>query len=306
MEKCIVMLSGGLDSRLAVKIMQEQGLEVIALYFNLPFGTGCCSERCSFNFSQMSGVKMKLFDCSKGELLQEYLEVIRKHSHGTGSGVNPCLDCRIFMFKKAKEYADKEGIKLVASGEVLGERPMSQHRKALDVVEEESGLKGRLLRPLSAKLLPETEAEKKGIVDRSKLYDIEGRRREKQIELAKKFNISFPHPAGGCLLCEKGLIKRMKFLLKRGLNEKEIKLVVFGRHFIIDDCWVILGKDRKENDFIESLDFGEIVKAEDLDVIGPSALILDKCDKDKVNKLIIAYSKGHSLEERKEFEEYVF
>jgi len=301
MEKVIVMLSGGLDSRLAVKIMQEQGFEVVALFFNLPFGTGCCDQNCSFNFSQLSGVEMKIFDCSKGELLQEYLDVIKEPLYGRGSGINPCVDCRIFMFKKAKEYADKEGIEIIVTGEVLGERPMSQMKKKLDLVEEESGLKGRLLRPLSAKLLEETEAEKKGIVDRSKLYDIEGRRREKQMELAKKFNISFPTPGGGCLLCEKGLKEKLKYLLERGMNEKEIKLINVGRHFNLDG-WVILGKDEKENEIIEKIGIGEVVVAEDLDVIGPSALILDKTDKDKVNKLIRAYSKGADLKEREKFQ----
>lgn len=304
MTKVIVMLSGGLDSRLAVKIMQEQGLEVVALFFNLPFGTGCCDQNCSFNFSQLNDVQMKIFDCSKGELFQEYLDIIKKPSYGRGAGINPCVDCRLFMFKKAKEYADKEGIELIVTGEVLGERPMSQMKHSLDLIERESGLKGRLLRPLSAKLLEETEAEKKGIVDRSKLYDIKGRRRDKQMELAKKFNISFPDPAGGCLLCEMRLKDKFKFLFKRGVDDNEIKLINVGRHFNIDG-WVILGKDEKENEIIQKMGVGKLIIAEELGFIGPTATMLDKCDEDKVNKLIWAYSKGVDPKEREKFKEYL-
>ena len=301
--KCIVMLSGGLDSRLAVKVMQEQGFDVLALFFNLPFGTGCCDQGCSFNFSQLEGVKMKMFDCSKGKLLQEYLEVLKKPKYGIGAGVNPCIDCRVFMFKKAREFADKEGIDLVVSGEVLGERPMSQMQKSMDLVEEESGLKGRLLRPLSAKLLPETDAEKKGIVDREKLYDIQGRRRLKQIELAEKFKISYPNPAGGCLLCEKNLKNKLDYLLKRGMNDDEIKLVGIGRHFVIDNCWVILGRDEKENKIIETVGKNLVLPEK----IGPSAVIFGKCDniKEKVKELVNVYSKGVDLKERDKFKEYL-
>jgi len=317
-KKCIVMLSGGLDSRLAIKIMQEQGFEVLALFYKLPVGTGCCDENCSFNFAQKEGVRLKVIDYSKGEALKEYLEILKKPKYMRGAGVNPCIDCRIFMFKKAKEFADNECIDLIVTGEVLGERPMSQKKNAMDIIEKESGLKGRILRPLCAKLLSETDAEKKGIVNREKLYDIQGRRREKQIALAKKFNISYPQPAGGCMLCEKELIKRFNFLFKRGLDEKEINLMGIGRHFVIDGCWVVIGRDKEENQVIEFVgkDHGKLIVPE---FMGPSAIILDRCSKEveltpsgvppvltegKVNKLIKAYSKKGSLEERKRFGEF--
>jgi len=296
-KKCLVLLSGGLDSRLVVKIMQEKGFAVTAVFFKLPFGTGCCNENCSFNFSQMQGVKLKIFDCTKGKLLKEYLDVVKNPKYGRGAGVNPCVDCRIFMFSKAKKFADKNKIKFIATGEVEGQRPMSQMKKSLKIIEEKSGLGKRLLRPLSE-------------------LGITGRQRKKQIELAKKFKISFPHPAGGCVLCEKELKNRFKFLLNRGLNDKEIKFVNVGRHFVIDNCWVVLGRDEKENKILEK--FGAIVP----DFLGPSALMLDKCGKEalapkgvpretseevstkgkKINKLIGAYSKRGSLKERKKFE----
>jgi len=303
-KECIVMFSGGLDSRLAIKIMQEQGFEILALFFKLPIGTGCCNEGCSFNFSQMQGVKLEIFDCTKGKLLQEYLDVIKKAEHGRGAGVNPCIDCRIFMFSKAKKFADKKGIDLIVSGEVLGERPMSQMKRSMNLVEEKSGLKNRLLRPLSAKLLPETNAEKKGIVNREKLYDIHGRQRKKQIALAEKFKISYPSPAGGCLLCEKELKNRFKILFERGLDEEEIKLIGVGRHFYIDKCWIILGRNENENKIIETI--GENYNLIIPDFVGPSAIVFDKCDKklkDKVEELIKAYSKGN-LKLRKKFDKY--
>lgn len=327
------MFSGGLDSRLAVKIMQEQGFEVVPVFFRLPFGCGCCNEMgCSFNFSQVQGIKLEVFDCNKGDLFKDYMKILKKGSHGRGAGVNPCRDCKIFMFERVKKFADKKKINLIVTGDVLGERPMSQMKSSLMLIEERSGLKGRILRPLSAKLLPETEAEKKGLVDREKLYDIQGRRREKQIALAKKFKIKYPHPAGGCLLCERLLIKRFEFLFKRGLKEKEIPLVNIGRHFKIpenqrfsvsktserayarkskqevsdNDCWVVLGRNEKENEIIETVgkNTGELIIP---DFIGPSALIIDKYDnklKEKVNDLIKTYSKKGSIKERKRFEKY--
>lgn len=298
------MLSGGLDSRLAIKIMQEQGFEVLALFFNLPFGSGCCDEGCSFNFAQMQGVGLKIFDCMKGELLQEYLDCIKNPEYGRGAGVNPCIDCRVFMFSKAREFADKEGIDLVVSGEVLGERPMSQMMKSLNLVEEKSGLKGRLLRPLSAKLLPETNAEKEGLVDREKLFDIQGRRRIEQIAMAKKFKINYPHPAGGCMLCEKDLKNRFSKLLERGISEDEIHLVGIGRHFIINGVWIVLGRNEKENKIIEIIGnkIGELIVSEKS---GPSALVFGKKDvADKVEGLMGAYSTGGSLKDRKAFEKW--
>lgn len=304
-KKAVVMFSGGLDSRLVIKLMQEQDFNVVALFFRLPFGAGCSDEKCILEFSKLHGASLKIFDCTKAKLFQEYLDVIKHPKYGRGVGVNPCIDCRLFMMKKAKEYADKEGIELIVTGEVLGERPMSQTKKAMEIIEKESGLKGRLLRPLSAKFFPKTKAEEKGLIDRKKFYDIEGRRRQKQIKLAKKFNISYPHPAGGCLLCEKALKARFEYLLKRGIDENEIKLISVGRHFVINSSWIVLGRDEEENKIIENI--GKNMELIVPDFIGPSAVILNKCDKkirEKVSKLIKAYSKKGSSEDRKKFDKW--
>ena len=243
MVKILVLYSGGLDSKLAVKLLQEQGLNVECLFFKLPFIKQEIPEL------NGKGIKFHVLDVTKEKLLKEYLEIIKKPRYGYGAGVNPCIDCRIFMFKKAKEYADKEKIDIIASGEVLGERPMSQTSQAIKIIDNEIGFE--ILRPLSAKLLSETSYEKKGLVDRNKFFDFQGRGRKKQIELAKKFNMSYPSPAGGCLLCEKELARRLKLLLGKNLiNEKTLKLTKIGRHFYID-YWFVVGRDEKENLIIE-------------------------------------------------------
>lgn len=292
--KVLVLFSGGVDSRLAVKLLQEQA-DVECINFILPFGAGCCNSHCSLNFCQKENCKLHVVDCTKNSLLQEYLDLVRKPKHGYGVGLNPCIDCRIFLLKKAKEFADKNKIEIIATGEVLGERPMSQHKSALEIVEQESELKGRLLRPLSAKLLPETEAEKKEIIDRSKLLDIQGRGRSRQLELAKKYNITFPSPGGGCLLCEPEFCKKLKPILNSKLEEMNIELIKLGRHF--ESSNIILGRNRQENEKLEKIKNkykkGILVIPKQP---GPSAFIKAKKFAEKTKELIQKYSK-HKISE---------
>lgn len=174
---------------------------------------------------------MTIFDCTKGELFDDYLEIVRNPKHGRGSGINPCKDCKIWMLKKAKEYADKNKIKVIATGEVIGQRPMSQTKSALALIEKEVGFK--IERPL-------IEA------------GCEGRQRKKQMELAEKFKITYPSPAGGCLLCEKFLANRLKILVNLGfLNGETLPLSKIGRHFIMDDEWFVVGRNEEESELIE-------------------------------------------------------
>ncbi len=298
--KALVLLSGGLDSRLAAKIMQEQlGKNVVCMYFSLPFGSGCCNEHCALKFSQTEGIKTIIIDCTKEKNFQEYISMIRKPKFGYGSGINPCIDCRIFMLKKAKEYADKNKIELIVTGEVIGERPMSQHRGAMDIVEEESGLKGRLLRPLSAKLLPETEAEKKELVDRSRFFSVSGRGRKKQFELADKYKISYPTPGGGCLLCEQVLSARLRDLFKHNkeISEEDIELLKLGRHFR-NKSQIIAGRNQKENDKLETI--GKKLKFFLLEpevVMGPSVIYESKDDKALASEILASYSDAEDGEE---------
>ncbi len=224
-EKCLVLYSGGLDSRIVVRLMQEEGYDVVALHFNLPF---CCEKN-------LDGfIDVSVIDCTKAKMLREYLEIIKKGEYGRGKGFNSCRACKIWMFRKAKEFADKEGIEVIATGEVLGQRPMSQTRFSLDLIDRKLGFEIR--RPLT----------ERGIV---------GRRRDKQRELAKKFGIDYPNPGGGCLLCEKMLAKRFEVLLERNLiSEETLCLVGIGRHFFIDGLWMVVGREESENKVIEEFD----------------------------------------------------
>lgn len=303
-QKVLVLFSGGLDSRLVVKILQEQGLEVECLYFKLPFGCGCCNAiDCNFNFSQISGVKLNVIDCTGGELFKENLEFIKKAEHGRGSGINPCIDCKIFMFKKAKEYADANGFRVIATGEVLGERPMSQTKNAMATIDKELGFE--ILRPLSALLLEETWAEKQGLVDRKKLFGISGRKRDRQIALANRFRIKYPNPSGGCMLCDEVLSKRTKFLIDKDLiNEDTLPFVNVGRHFF-KNGWIILGRREAENLVLananEKAKFNIIIPGNNP---GPTCVYADKRDRVLAEELVEAYSHG-DLEKRKRFERWM-
>ena len=286
-----------MDSRLAVKILEKQlgKKNVEALFFLLPFGAGCCSDKyCVFRFTQKQGIKLNIIDFTKPPLFQEYLDIIRKPKFSRGTALNPCIDCHIFMLKKAKKLAEKNKIEIIATGEVLGERPLSQNKRALKIVEEEAGLKNKLLRPLSAKLLKETIYEKNKDIDRSKLLDIQGRQRKKQIELAKKYKISFPSPGGGCLLCEKEYCKKLKPILNKKINYKDIKLLSIGRHFLSSS--IILGRNEKENKILEKQQGIKLVPREP----GPTALIKNKKLIKKAKELIQKYSK-HKISKFFEF-----
>lgn len=282
--KALVMFSGGLDSRLVIKLLQEQGIDIEAIFFSLPFGTGCCNLNCTFNFSQIQGIPLQVIDCTSGKYLQDYIKIVKKPKHGYGSGLNPCVDCRIFMLKIAKEYMKKINADFIATGEVLGERPMSQHRKAMDIIEKESGLKGLLLRPLSAGLLEETIPEKKKLVDRLKFLKIRGRGRNKQIELAKKYNIDYPSPGGGCLLCEREFIKRLKNLMDiKKIDSRDLKLLRIGRHFRFDKNVIIVGRNENENNQLLKLKKNEYF-LEVPDCGSPTTLMIGKANKGVLKK----------------------
>ena len=244
--KAVALLSGGLDSALAVRKILEQGIEVEALKFTSPFCLCDRSGRChSREVAKELNIPVKTIE--KGD---DYLEIVKNPKFGYGSGMNPCIDCRIYMLKKAKEYAETIGAELIVTGEVLGQRPMSQHRAALKKIESEAGLEGRLLRPLSAKCLPETEAERKGWVNREKLLNITGRSRKVQIALAKKFDIrNYACPAGGCLLTDKNFARKMRDLVshEKDITTREIHLLKIGRHFRYDENKIIVGRNEGEN-----------------------------------------------------------
>jgi tRNA-specific 2-thiouridylase len=294
MEKALVLYSGGLDSRLVVRVMKEQGFEVEALSFKLPFGCSACS---SLDGLDVDDVRLSVFDVSKDPLLSEYLDILKSPKFGTGSGINPCKDCKIFMFRKAKEYFDEHGFDVIASGEVLGQRPMSQTGGGMKMIDEELGFE--VLRPLCAKRLTETSYEKDGLVDREKLFDISGRGRKGQMELAEKFGISYPSPGGGCFLCEKWPAKRIRKLLDEDMiNEKSLPLVSVGRHFWIDGVWFVVARDSVECEVI--LNFENSIKD---DYGKPAVYFSDEKGREKAKELQEAYSTGEKDEERAKFAE---
>lgn len=269
--KAIGLLSGGLDSSLAARVILEQGIDVEALKFTSPF-CNCDQGGPCFSASIAEELGISLTTIPKG---QEFLDIIVHPRHGYGSGMNPCIDCRIFMPKKAGEYAEKTGAAFVFTGEVLGQRPMSQHRDALRIVEKESGLSGKLLRPLSAGVLPETEAEKAGIVDRKKLLSITGRSRKPQMELADFYGIKgYACPAGGCLLTDQNFASRLKDHLGffNRLTAEDVTILKHGRHFRIGKLKFVLGRNEKENRMLKNLSRAEYGVFEPADINGPTAL----------------------------------
>jgi tRNA-specific 2-thiouridylase len=243
--KALALLSGGLDSTLAAKLILNQGIDVVAINFVTPF---CSCEKGGCEATEAAkqlSVPLKVVNVG-----DEYLNMVRKPKHGYGRNMNPCIDCRIFIVKQAKKYAKEIGAAFIFTGEVLDERPMSQHFKAMKIIEEEAGLKGKILRPLSARLLPETVFEKKGLVDREKLLGIRGRSRKPQIKLAEEFNIKdYPSPAGGCLLTCKEYASKLRDLFqhKKRCSVADVSLLKVGRHFRFGENKIIVGRNEAEN-----------------------------------------------------------
>jgi len=243
--KALALLSGGLDSILATKLILDQGIEVVALNFILPFAT----EKEDYAGEVAKRFGIPLVRVESGE---EYLDMVKKPKYGYGSGMNPCIDCRIYMLREAKRIAKEVGANFIFTGDVLGERPMSQHRKALELEEKEAGLERMVLRPLSAKLLPETIPEQKGWVDRSKLCAIKGKSRKPQIALANKFGIleeEYPTPSGGCLLTYREFASKLRDLFDHNerVTMRDVRLLKIGRHFRFGSSKIIVGRNEAEN-----------------------------------------------------------
>lgn len=273
--KAIGLFSGGLDSILAVKLMLEQGIDVEALHFVTEFSSYDSTESISAGFRKTADelkVPLKIMDVS-----EEFMDVVKKPVYGYGSGMNPCIDCRIFCLKKAKERMEKTGASFIFTGEVLGQRPMSQRRDAMNAIERDAGLKGYLLRPLSAKLFSSSIAESKGIVAREGLLSLSGRSRKPQILLAEKFGIKdYPSSAGGCLLTLKSFARRLKDLSvhKPDFNLEDVRLLKYGRHFRMSpSVKLVVSRNEGENYKIAGLKdkHDTIFHAEE--PLGPVALL---------------------------------
>lgn len=254
--KAVALLSGGLDSSLAVRMMLDQGVDVEAIAIKTPF--------CDFDCGKGCGHKVKEVATELGIRLQtvyfgdEYLKMLKNPKYGYGSGMNPCIDCRGMMYNAAKKHMEKINADFIFTGEVLGQRPMSQNHRSFDIIENETNTQGKILRPLSAKHLPITEIEKEGLVNRKNLENIKGRSRKIQLSLANKYEIiDPPNAAGGCLLTDPMFSKRVKDLYKHEKNvptTNDIELLKIGRHFRLNaDCKLIVGRNESENSMVDSL-----------------------------------------------------
>lgn len=263
MTKALLLFSGGLDSCLAGKLLQEQKIKVYGIYFTSPFFG---SEKVVKLAKQLK-IPLKVV-----KLKQSYIDLIRKPKHGYGKNMNPCIDCKIYMLKQAKKYMKKINAKFIVTGEVLGERPMSQNLRALMQIERESGLKNKILRPLSAKLLPKTIAE----IDKNKLLDIQGRQRKPQLALAKKYKIKgYFTPAGGCSLTEIKYSKKLKDLFEnqKTVTPEDCELLKIGRHFRYKNNKIVVGRNEQENKLISKY---KGIKLEPVDIPGPTTLLIGK------------------------------
>ena len=258
--RAIGLFSGGLDSTLAIRLMALQGVAVTALHMRLPFAGNAGVDKLE-ELARWLGAEG--FILYRPE--DEFCRILADPVYGYGKNSNPCIDCKLMLMKHAKGLLGELGAEFVFTGEVLGERPMSQRRQAMDILERESGLTGWLLRPLSAKLLPPTRPEEEGMVDREALKDFRGRSRKPQMALADELGISeYPSPAGGCLLTDPVFGRRVFELLEHdGCTVEGMRLLPHGRHFRLPGgSKLALGRDREDNDHLQS-------------VIAPGDLVLD-------------------------------
>jgi len=295
--KAVVLLSGGLDSTLAARILQDQGIELHAIHFTSPFctcshkGNGGCRSQAQIVASRM-GIPIRTV--SKGE---EYLAIVKSPRHGRGKAMNPCVDCRIFTFRKAREFMEEIGASFLVTGEVVGQRPMSQRDDALRGIERRSGCSGLVLRPLSARHLPPTVPEREGWVDRERLLAISGRSRKEQIRLAASFGIGdYPCPAGGCLLADRGFSVKVRDLLARepSFGMHEVHLLKVGRHFRVGEIKAIVAKSEEENRRLEALCRGKGTVYVSDSHPGPSVALFGGSGADRLgllSRILTRYSK---------------
>jgi tRNA-uridine 2-sulfurtransferase len=290
--KAISLFSGGLDSILATELVRRQGVEVIAYNIKTPFGI---PKKDGTSEATQAAEQLKV-PLKVQEVDLEYIKMLRNPKHGYGKNINPCVDCKIFILKQAKKYAKEIGADFLFTGEVLGERPMSQHGPALKAIAEEAGLKGKLLRPLSAKLMAETEAEKKGLIDRNNLLSIQGRSRKPQMALAKEYGIKvYPSPAGGCLLTCEEYAKKLRDLFehKKRVTVADVALLRVGRHFRLGTNKIVVGRNQEENKFLVTNRAKSDFYFELPDIVGPTTLLQGPKTKDAVEaaaKLTAFYS----------------
>jgi len=295
--KAFSLLSGGLDSLLATRLIMDQGIEVIGLHFITPFfGYGKKGQESSFTerWRDLYGVQTRIIDVG-----EEYLPVVRHPRYGYGKNFNPCIDCKIFLFSKAKALMDEERADFLVTGEVLGQRPMSQRKDTLWIVERDSGTEGVLLRPLCAKNLKPTRPELMGLVNRERLLDFRGRSRKPQMKLAEEMGLRhYPSPSGGCLLTDPVLGNRIRrhFSQSQNITVNNLLLLQVGRHFQFSGGQhLIIGRREEENQKLIGLRQEGDVFLKVKGIPGPLGLIRGKADAPELllaASIIARYSKA--------------
>lgn len=269
-KKALALLSGGLDSTLAVKMVKEMGFELEAVHFTTPF---CQCDKCSVD-TTAEQLDIKVHHLFMGD---EFLSLVVNPPHGRGSQMNVCIDCRIMMLKKAKNLAEQINAGFLVTGEVLGQRPMSQQGSTMRLIEKEAGVEDIVLRPLSGKLMKLTRMEEEGIVSRDSLLEISGRRRLPQFELAEKLGVyDYPCPSGGCLLTDPEFAARLRdYIENEGTPTLEtILMLKVGRHFRVGSTRIIVGRNKLDNSILDGFANRGVTRLEVESYNGPVTLIM--------------------------------
>jgi len=291
--KAVVMLSGGLDSLLVVKTLIDLDIEVHAVHMVMPFGIPGQGPKKIEQVCKQMGVKLVIE--SRGE---NFFDLVRNPRFGYGKNMNPCIDCRIAMLKRAKQIMHEVGADFIATGEVVGQRPMSQRKEAMNQIENLAGVKGFVLRPLCAKHFEPTIVENNGLIDREKLYGIAGRGRKEQISLAEKIGItSYPAPAGGCELTVPGFSNRLRHLLEM-MEETEVddwNMLSVGRHLVLGpDTKAVISREEKENVWLKKFTKTSDGLLEPVNFSGPTAAIVGEHNLDTakyIGSVMLRYGK---------------
>jgi tRNA-specific 2-thiouridylase len=299
--KAIALFSGGLDSTLAMKLIIDQGIDVLAINISTGFGSTKDRREHMESMCKQVGAEFRIVD-----IQDEYLQdVLFDPKHGYGKNFNPCIDCHAKMFAVAKRIMEAEGASFLISGEVMGQRPMSQNKDALQTVLDESNCDGLLLRPMSALRLTPTIAEEKGWVDRSRLEGITGRSRARQLELAKEIGLEdFESPGGGCLLTDESFGKKMFDFIKYDKFEvRDIPVMKIGRHFRLENgAKLVIARDRDESEHLQAIDNDKYYHLRTVGITGPHALLsksANEADIALAKQAILTYTKAKEDEEYK-------